>query len=71
MTSPFCANLNYIRVGVIFLHGDEYFEYLLGDPGYLGEEMFIMRRIGRCQIRLNANQDAIRAYNKMHVGYRV
>lgn len=29
-----------------FAHEDEYFEYLLGDPGYIGEEHFIMRRIG-------------------------
>jgi hypothetical protein len=53
------------------LHGDEYFKYLLGDLGYLGEEMFIMRRIGRCEIGPNANQDVIRAYNKIHVGYGV
>jgi hypothetical protein len=53
------------------LHGDEYFEYLLGDNGYLGEEMFIMKRIRRCDISLNVDQDAIKTYNKMHVGYRV
>jgi hypothetical protein len=41
----------------------------LGDPSYLGEEMFIMRRIGRREIGPNANQDAIKAYNKMHVRY--
>jgi hypothetical protein len=23
----------------LFLHGDEYFEYLLGDPNYFGEEI--------------------------------
>ncbi len=54
-----------------FLHGDEYFEYLLGDLGYVGEEMFIMRRIGRHEISPNANKDAIKTYNKMHVGYKV
>jgi hypothetical protein len=31
-------------------HGDEYFEYLLGDLGYVGAEMFIMRRVGRQEI---------------------
>jgi hypothetical protein len=30
-----------------FTHWDDYFEYLLGDPRYLGEEMFITRRMGR------------------------
>jgi hypothetical protein len=33
--------------------------------------MFIMKRIGRCEISPNVNQDAIRTYNKMHVGYKV
>jgi hypothetical protein len=31
-----------------FVHDNhEYFEYLLGDPNYLGEEMFTMKKIGR------------------------
>ncbi len=54
-----------------FLHGDEYFEYLLGDLGYLGEDMFIMKRIRRCEIGPNVDQDVIRTYNKMNVGYKV
>ncbi len=33
--------------------------------------MFIMKRIRRCEIGLNVDQDVIRAYNKMHVGYKV
>jgi hypothetical protein len=38
-----------------FTHGDEYFEYLLGNPNYMGEEMFIMRRIGQQKFAPNAN----------------
>jgi hypothetical protein len=53
------------------LYGDEYFNYVLRYHGYLSEEMFIMKRIRRCEIGLNVDQNAIRAYNKMHVGYRV
>ncbi len=53
------------------MHGDEYFEYLLGNLGYIGEEMFITRRIGKHEIGLNADQNVIRAYNKMHVGYKM
>jgi hypothetical protein len=49
------------------LHGDEHFEYLLGYHGYLGGEMFIMKRIGRCEMGLNVDQHVIRAYNKIHV----
>jgi hypothetical protein len=30
----------------IFIHTNEYFEYLFSDPSYLEEEIFIMRRLG-------------------------
>ena len=33
-----------------FTHDDDYFEYLLGDPGYVDEDMFIIRRIGQREI---------------------
>ncbi len=51
-----------------FTHGDEYFEYLLKDPCYMGEEMFIMRRIGQRKFAPNVTQDT---YNKMHARFRV
>lgn len=54
-----------------FTHTDEYFEYLLGDPGYLGESMFIMRRLGTHERPPDADDLAITTYNKMHAGYRV
>ncbi len=50
-----------------FTHDNEYFELLLGDPRYMGEEMFTLRRIGRHDIAPNANMDIVHAYNKMHV----
>jgi hypothetical protein len=34
------------------MHDDEYFEYLLGD---LGDKMFIMKKIGRCEMGLNVD----------------
>ena len=54
-----------------FRRDDEEREYLLGDPGYLGEEMYIMRRLGEREIPGDPNLLAIDAYNKMHAGYRV
>ena len=36
----------YKRWHTHFTHGDSYFEYLLGDPSYIGKNMFIMRRLG-------------------------
>jgi hypothetical protein len=44
---------------------------MLGDLGYLHEATFIMKRIGRCEVGPNVDQDSIRTYNKMHVGYRI
>jgi len=49
------------------VHDDEYFKYLLRDPNYLGEEMFIMR-IGMCEVGPNVDPNVIGAYNIMHVG---
>jgi hypothetical protein len=54
-----------------FTHDNEYFEFLLGDLGYTGEEMFIMWKIGRQEITPNVDMDAVHADNKMHVGYKV
>jgi hypothetical protein len=44
---------------------------MLGYLGYLREELFIMKRIGRCEVGFNADQNFIKTYNKMHVGYRM
>jgi len=41
------------------------------NPRYLGEEIFIMRRMGRQELLLNANHGTIDVCNKMHVGFRV
>jgi 3-methyladenine DNA glycosylase/8-oxoguanine DNA glycosylase len=53
------------------VHDDEYLEYLLGNPSYLRKEMFIMRRLGRWEVGPNVDENVIKAYNKMHVGYKV
>ena len=51
-----------------FTHDDDYFEYLFGDPGYVGEDMFIMRRIGQREMTDDDDDDrnAILQFNKMH-----
>jgi DDE superfamily endonuclease len=55
-----------------FTHNDEYIEYLLGDPGYAGADMFAMRRIGVHEVpEVSSNANAIRAYNMMHAGRRI
>jgi len=54
-----------------FAHTYEYFEYLLGDLGYMGEYMFIMWQIGWCELSLNTHPNTMNAYNNMHVGYKV
>jgi hypothetical protein len=50
------------------MHDDEYFKYLLGDPSYLGEKMFIVKKIGRCEINLNANQELLKLTTKCMLG---
>jgi hypothetical protein len=50
------------------VHDDDYFEYLLGDPGYVGEEMFITRRVGRREVPDESDMGAIDLYNRMHAG---
>jgi hypothetical protein len=54
-----------------FTHWDDYFNYFLIDPRYLGEEMFIMRRMGKQKLPPNGDHGAITVYNKMHVGFKV
>jgi hypothetical protein len=41
----------------------------LGDLGCLDEEMFIMKRIGKCEVAPTIDYDLIKAYNIMHVKY--
>jgi hypothetical protein len=54
-----------------FRHNDVVKEYVLGDPGYQGEEMYIMPRIRHREVPEDTNMHAIDAYNKMHAGYRI
>lgn len=35
-----------------FMHTNDYFEYLLGDLGYIDEEMFVMRNLGGMNLPL-------------------
>ncbi len=35
-----------------FMHTNDYFEYLLGDLGYMDEEMFVMRNLGGMNLPL-------------------
>jgi predicted glycosyltransferase involved in capsule biosynthesis len=43
----------------------------LGDPGYAGADMFVMRRIGVHEVAEGSNANAIRAYKMMHAGRRI
>ena len=56
-----------------FAHDDasQYFEYVLGDSGYVGTEMFILRRIQGQEMGAEIAQLVLDAWNKMHAGYRI
>jgi hypothetical protein len=53
------------------LYTYEYFEYLLGNLNYLGEEMFIRCWLGRCELAPRHDLDVVNAFDKMHVGYKI
>jgi hypothetical protein len=56
-----------------FAHDDanQYFEFLLGDPGYVGADMLILRRVGSNEISQSANMEVVSVFNKMHAGRRI
>jgi hypothetical protein len=54
-----------------FTHSNDVTEYLLGDPGYSGADMFIMRRIGVHEVSPNTAGTALHAFNLMHSGRRI
>ncbi len=62
MTFPFTS---------IFIHGNEHFKYLLVDLKYMGKEMLVMHCIERQRLTLSTNVDAIKAYNEMHLSYKI
>ncbi|KAH9105811.1 hypothetical protein AeMF1_018458 [Aphanomyces euteiches] len=71
-------DVNILRQSSLYQHWrdhftveESYFEYLLGDPGYVGEEMFIMRRIGSREFADGVDISRINLFNKMHAGYRI
>jgi hypothetical protein len=49
-----------------FAHNDDYFQYALCDPGYVGYEMFILRRFGQREFTDEAQMQSIDVYNRMH-----
>jgi hypothetical protein len=47
-----------------------YFEYLLNNLDYKGEETFIMCHIGKHKVTPKIDIDAIMAYNKMNANVK-
>jgi DDE superfamily endonuclease len=46
-------------------------EYILGDPGYMGVDMYVLRRVDNREMS-NANENpVVRAFNQRHVARRV
>jgi hypothetical protein len=37
----------------------------VNDPGYMGEDMFVMHHIGRRELALGIHMDVVNTYNKM------
>ncbi len=49
-----------------FIHRNKYFKYLLGEPWYMGEDIFMMRQIEKHELAPRTNLLVIIVYNKMH-----
>jgi hypothetical protein len=47
------------------VHIDEYFEYLLNNLGYMGNEMIVICCIGRRELILGIDLDANRVYKNI------
>ncbi len=69
--SILCESKLYKNINVNSLYTYEYFEYLLGNLNYLGEEMFIRCWLGRCELAPRHDLDVVNAFDKMHVGYKI
>jgi hypothetical protein len=62
----------YMRWRQYFSTDEEWLEYVLGDPGYMGAEMFVMRRIdNRERNPADLQNPVINAFNKRHAAERV
>jgi hypothetical protein len=49
-----------------FIHTNEYFEYLSGNLGYMGEDMFVMHHIKRRELVFKVRVNVVKLYNKIH-----
>jgi hypothetical protein len=43
----------------LFLDTKKYFEYLLGHLGYMGEKMFVIQRLGKCELATKHDLNAM------------
>jgi hypothetical protein len=56
---------------VLILYTNKYFEYLLGDPSYLGGKMFVMHWFDKHKLPLEHDMDEVGVFNKMHVNFKM
>ncbi len=59
------------KLASIFCNTNDYFEYLLNDLSSMGEEMFVMWHLKRCELTFGHDLNVMHAYNKMHIGYKM
>jgi hypothetical protein len=56
---------------MLVLYTNEYFEYLLGDPSYLGGKMFVMHWFEKHKLVLGHDMDEVSVFNKMNANFKV
>ncbi len=48
------------------LDANDYFKYLLGNQSYMGEEMFVIWRLGKFGLAFGHDLNVVHVYNEMH-----
>jgi hypothetical protein len=61
------VNQTCTKININFFNVYEYFKYLLGNLGYMGERMFVMHHIGNYKLAPRANLYVIKTFENMHV----
>jgi hypothetical protein len=48
----------------VFVRVNKHFEYLLENPNYIDERIFMTQHLGRCELAFKHNLDVMHAYQK-------
>jgi hypothetical protein len=56
---------------MLVLYTNDYLEYLLGHPSYLGEKMFVLHWFEKHKLVLGHEVDEVSVFNTMHANFKM